>query len=103
NLHIRDHPVFERKDDDIHVIKEIPFTTAALGGKIQVQGIEKKLTVTVPPGTEDSAILRLKDQGFYKINSNERGNLLVRIKIKVPSNLDKKQKDLLEKLQQTGL
>jgi DnaJ-class molecular chaperone len=48
--------------------------------------------------------LRLKNQGFYKINSNsERGNLLVEIKIKVPNKLNKTQKELLNKLQQAGL
>ena len=102
-LHIQKHPIFERKDDDIYVIHEVPFTTAALGGKIQVPGIENALNVTVPPGTDESSVLRLKDQGFYKINSNERGNLLVKIKIKVPNKLNITQKELLEKLEKTGL
>ncbi|MHA1105368.1 MAG: DnaJ C-terminal domain-containing protein [Promethearchaeota archaeon] len=57
----------------------------------------------MPPGTEDSTVLRLKNQGFYKINSEERGNLMVKIKIKVPKRLKRNQKDLLEKLQKTGL
>ena len=102
-LHIQKHPIFERKDDDIYAIHEVPFTTAALGGKIQVPGIENALNVTVPPGTDESSVLRLKDQGFYKINSNERGNLLVKIKIKVPNKLNITQKELLEKLEKTGL
>ena len=103
SVHIKKHPIFERKDDDLFIVQEVPFTTAALGGKIQVPGIEKTLNVTVPKGTNDSSVLRLKDQGFYKINSNERGNLLVEIKIKVPNKLNKTQKELLEKLKQTGL
>ncbi|MFX1340250.1 MAG: DnaJ C-terminal domain-containing protein [Promethearchaeota archaeon] len=103
SVHVKKHPIFERKDDDLLVVQEVPFTTAALGGKFQVQGIEKTLNVTVPKGTNDSSVLRLKDQGFYKINSNERGNLLVEIKIKVPNKLNKTQKELLEKLKQMGL
>jgi len=103
SVHIKKHPIFERKDDDLFIVQEVPFTTAALGGKIQVPGIEKTLNVTVPKGTNDSSVLRLKDQGFYKINSNERGNLLVEIKIKVPNKLNKTQKELLENLKQTGL
>jgi DnaJ-class molecular chaperone len=66
NIHARKHPLYERKRDDLYIIKEIAFTTAALGGKIQVQGVEKSLNVSVPHGTEDYALLRLKDQGFYK-------------------------------------
>ena len=103
NIHINDHPVFERKGDDVYVDAEIPFTTAALGGQIQVQGINRNLNVSVPAGTEDGTVLRLKNQGFSIISSENRGNLMVRIKIKVPSNLNKKQKQLLEELKKTGL
>jgi DnaJ-class molecular chaperone len=103
SIHVKKHNIFERRDDDLYVVQEVPFTTAAIGGKIQVPGIEKSLTVTVPKGTNDSSVLRLKNQGFYKINSNERGNLLVEIKIKVPNKLNKTQKELLEKLKESGL
>jgi DnaJ-class molecular chaperone len=102
-IHIKKHPNFERRDDDIYIEQEVPFTTAALGGKIQVQGIEKTLNVSIPPGTNDSSLLRLKNQGFYKINSEQRGNLLVKIKIKVPKRIDKNQKELLVKLQAVGM
>ncbi|UCC18710.1 MAG: J domain-containing protein [Promethearchaeota archaeon] len=102
-IHIKKHPIFERVDDDIYIEKEVPYTTATLGGKIQVAGVEKTLNVTIPPGTNDSSLLRLKNQGFYKINSDQKGNLLVKIKIKVPDKLNKNQKNLLEKLQAVGL
>ena len=102
-VHVKNHPRFERKDDDIIIEQEVPFTTAALGGKIQVDGIEKSLSVTIPPGTNDSSFLRLKNQGFHKINSDDRGNLLVKVRIKIPRKLNRNQKDLLEKLQVVGL
>jgi DnaJ-class molecular chaperone len=103
NINIRPHPIFKIEGDDIYVEKEIPFTTAALGGKIQVPGIEKTLNVTVPPGTSDGSILRLKNQGFYHTGSEERGSELVKISISIPSKLNKTQKELLEKLKKTGL
>ena len=102
-LHVSDHDIFQRDGDDIYLEQEIPFTTAVLGGKIQVPGIENSANVTVPPGTKDSTILRLKNKGFYKLNSEERGNQLVRIKIKVPKKLSRKQKELMEKLRAEGL
>jgi curved DNA-binding protein len=102
-IHIKKHPNFERKEDDIYVEKEVPFTTAVLGGKAQVQGIDKSLNVSIPPGTNNSSLLRLKNQGFYKINSEQRGNLLVKIKIKVPKKLNRNQKELLEKLKEVGV
>ena len=103
NVNVKPHPIFTVEEDDIYVEREIPFTTAVLGGKITVPGIEKSLNVKVPPGTSDGSILRLKNQGFYKTGSEERGNELVKIRIQVPSKLNKSQKELLEKLQQTGL
>jgi DnaJ-class molecular chaperone len=102
-IHVKKHPNFERKYDDIYIEQEVPFTTATLGGKIQVQGIEKVLNVSIPPGTNDSSLLRLKNQGFYKINSEQRGNLLIKIKIKVPKELNRNQKELLVKLQEVGM
>ena len=102
-IHIKKHPNFERKNDDIYIVQEVPFTIATLGGKIQVQGIEKALNVSIPPGTNDSSLLRLKNQGFYKINSEHRGSLLVKIKIKVPKEINGNQKELLVKLQEVGM
>jgi len=102
-VHVKDHKLFQRNGDDIYIDHEIPFTTATLGGKIQVPGIENTINVTVPAGTKDSTVLRLKDKGFYKLNSEERGNQLVRVKIKIPKRTNKKQKELLEQLKAAGL
>jgi curved DNA-binding protein len=103
NINVKPHPIFKIEDDDILVEKDVSFTTAVLGGKIQVPGIEKTLNVTVPPGTSDGSILRLKNQGFYQTGSDKRGSELVKISITVPTKLNKTQKELLEKLKQTGL
>jgi len=103
NANVRPHPKFELEGDDVIIEEEIPFTTAVLGGKIQVQGIEKSISVTVPSGTTDGAILRLKNQGFYITGTEKRGNQLIKLKIKVPQKIKKTQRDLLEKLRQSGL
>jgi DnaJ-class molecular chaperone len=102
-IHVKDHKLFEREGDDVYIEHEIPFTTATLGGKIQVEGIEKPINVSVPPGTKDATVLRLKEKGFYRVNSEERGNQLVKVKIQVPKKTNKKQKELLEQLKATGL
>jgi DnaJ-class molecular chaperone len=102
-IHVKNHKLFERDEDDIYIDHEIPFTTAALGGKSQVPGIENDISVSIPEGTKDSTILRLKNKGFYKLNSEERGNQLVRVKIQVPKRTSKKQKELLEQLKATGI
>jgi len=103
NVIVKPHPIFKLEEDDIYVEKEIPFTTAVLGGKVDVPGIEKTLNMTVPLGTRGGSILRLKNQGFFKTGTEERGSLLVKISIKIPKKLNKTQKELLEKLKQSGL
>ncbi len=103
-VNIRSRPGFDRKDnDDVAVVADIPFTTAALGGKACVQGIDRTLTVTVPPATKDGTLLRLKGQGFTRLNKGDRGNLLVDIRVQVPDKVTSKQKKLLEDLRETGL
>ena len=103
-VHVRPRAGFDRKEnDDVSVVAEIPFTTAALGGKINVDGIDRTLTVTVPPGTVDGNSLRLKGQGFSILQSSDRGNLLVEIKVQIPKDISAKQRKLLEQLQETGL
>lgn len=103
NVNVKPHPIFKLEEDDIYIEKEISFTTAVLGGKVDVPGIEKTLNMTVPLGTRDGAILRLKNQGFFKTGTEERGSLLVKISIRIPKKLNKTQKELIEKLQKTGL
>lgn len=103
-VHVRPRAGFERKDnDDVSVVAEIPFTTAVLGGKASVQGIDRTLTVTIPPGTKDGTTLRLKGQGFTKLKRDERGNLLVDIRVQVPDKLTSKQKKIMEELRDAGL
>nr|MDO8111058.1 J domain-containing protein [Candidatus Sigynarchaeota archaeon] len=103
-IHVRPRPGFDRKEnDDVAVVTEIPFTTAALGGKVSVEGIDRPLSVTVPPGTRDGTSLRLKGQGYPRLQTSERGNLLVEIKVQVPSHVSVKQQQLLEELRESGL
>ncbi|MFX1259010.1 MAG: DnaJ C-terminal domain-containing protein [Promethearchaeota archaeon] len=102
-IRIKEHPIFKRFNDDIHVIVEVPFTTAIFGGTIKVPGIEKSIDVDIPPGTKDSTIIHLNEQGFFNISSNKRGNLLVEIKIEVPEKINKIQRELLLSLRNLGL
>lgn len=104
SIHVKDHPTLKRNDDDLYIEQEIPYTTAVLGGKAQIPSVEGgTLSVTILPGTQDLTTLRLKNQGFYFLNSEKRGALLVKIKIRIPNNLNEQQEDLLMKLKDSGL
>ena len=87
---------FERKGDDIHTQIEVDIFTALLGGKVQVKTLDGTLSLSIPAGTQPEQIIRLSGRGMPKLRSSEKGNLLVKIKVKIPKNLNKKQKKLLK-------
>ncbi len=102
-IHVKEHPIFKRIDDDVYITLEIPFTMAIFGGKSKVSGLEKSLNITIPRLTKDSTILRVKEHGFFNINTHERGNLFVEIKLKIPDKLNQFQKKKLLELRDLGL
>lgn len=98
------HSIFIREDDDLIVDKKISISEILLGAKIDVPTIEgKKLSVTVPAGTQPQARLRLKGKGLPSGPRGPRGDLFVRIGVEVPKKLSKAQEQLVKELQKAGL
>lgn len=97
---IRKHDFFVRKGDDIYFDVPIKFTTAALGGDVEIPTIDgTKARLKIPEGTQQGDPFRLKSKGMNIMNSGgRRGNMYVKVKIEIPVNLTKKEKDLLTEL-----
>ena len=95
-VHVKPHEVFERKGHDIYVKVPLPFTTAALGGEIEVPTLKEKATLKIPAGTQSNTIFRMRNQGIPDLRSNHLGDEHVEVFIAVPDKLTKKQKQLLE-------
>ncbi len=101
---VREHPVFERRGDDLFVSKEISFSQAALGDEIEVPALEgTKILLKVSSGVESGMVLRISGKGIPHFSGYGRGNLYVELIVKTPKKLTKKQKELLEKLKGEGL
>jgi molecular chaperone DnaJ len=94
--------VYERRGDDLVVNVPVPFSTASLGGTIEVPTPEGPVSLKVPGGTEDGKLLRIKGRGAPNVKGAGQGDVLARIKIEVPKRMSKKQRELLEQLQQAG-
>ncbi len=104
-IFVKLHPVFERKGDDLYLSQEIPFSKAVLGGEAEIETLEKgSIILEIPAGTESEKVFRISGKGLTRFGSfNKRGDLYVKIKIRTPKKVSKRQKDLLGELDKEGL
>lgn len=89
---------FRREGYDIHTTKEVSFTQAALGDKIEVETVEGVVKLKIPEGTQSGTVFKLKGKGVEKLQGRGKGDHFIEIKIRTPKNLSRKQKDLLKEL-----
>jgi len=103
-VEVEPHKGFERDGDNLIVAQKIPFSQACLGAKLDVKTLDgKKFKVKVPPGIQADAKLRLKGHGLPGSPFNGRGDLLVKVGIDIPKNLNEDQQEMITKLQEVGL
>lgn len=98
-VEVSPHPRFQRQGYDIVTDEEIPFTKAILGTELPVETIDGKVMVRIPAGTQPGITMRLKGKGVTHIRSTTRGDQYVRIKVVLPKNVSKHQKELLEEFE----
>jgi curved DNA-binding protein len=103
-IKILDHPLFQREGDDLYLNREIKFSEAVLGTKIEVPTIDgKRLSLKIPAGSQNGSKMRLKGYGMPSMDGRGRGDAYVKIQVAVPKKLNEKQKALLEELKDLGL
>jgi DnaJ-class molecular chaperone len=101
-VHIRPHPVFERKGDDLHTKVQVPVTTAVLGGEAQVPTITGSVRLKVPETTQPGQVFRLKGHGMPAVGKSDvRGDLYATIDVQLPRSLTKEQRQHWEALRRT--
>jgi len=94
-VHVRPDKVFGRDGDDLTVTVPVSFHELALGTTLSVPTLDGKVGVRVPKGTSDGRILRVRGRGVPKRNGGH-GDLLVKVKVAVPPNLEGEAKEALE-------
>ena len=96
-IHVKEHPVFQREDDNLYAELPIRFTIAALGGEVNAPTLEGKAALRIPPGTQSGTTLKLRGKGMPSLTSgSQRGDLLLRVLVEVPTRLNAEQRQKLE-------
>jgi molecular chaperone DnaJ len=97
-LHVREHPVFRRRDLDIHCDVPLSIARAALGGEIRVPTLDGERTLQIPAGTQSGESFRLKGLGVPALNGSARGDQQVTVRVRTPRRLSSEQRELFERL-----
>jgi molecular chaperone DnaJ len=102
-ISVKPHQLFRRDSANLHCGVPIKFTTATLGGSIEVPTIDgSKVKVTIPEGTQSGHQFRLKGKGMSVMRSTSRGDMYIQVRVETPVKLSKKQKDLLKEFDAKG-
>jgi molecular chaperone DnaJ len=101
NLSVRPHRIFRRDGVDIFCKIPINFTQAALGDEMEVPSLDGKVTLRIPPYTQDGEVFRIKGKGVPQISRRGKGDLLVEVVVVTPNHLSKEQRQILEELAKT--
>ena len=84
---VRPHKLFKRDGTNLYLDMPISFTTAALGGEIDVPTLNGTVKYTVPEGTQNGTEFRLRGKGIPQVRSSYVGDLIIRVRVEVPTKL----------------
>ena len=99
-IHVMPHAQFRREGDNLVQPLQSDLFTAVLGGKQEVNTLTGKISITIPPGTQNGKLLRIKGKGMPVYDHpDQHGDLLLEIQVNIPENLTEQQKELFRQLQ----
>ena len=100
-VRIKPHKLFKRNGANLLIEVPVPLVTAALGGEIEVPGLDERFRLKVPAGTQSGQQLRIRGKGVKSVRGGGRGDVVCRVQVEVPVNLTGEQKELLRRLDAT--
>lgn len=98
---VKEHPIFTRREADLHCEVPISFVTAAMGGIVEVPTLEGRVTLKIPPETQTSKVFRIRGKGVKSVRNYGVGDLLCMVTVETPVHLSKEQKALLTTFQES--
>ena len=101
-IHLKPHSVFQREQNDLHCEMPISFTTAALGGDIDIPTLDAVAKIKIPAETQSGKTFRLRGKGIKGVRSHAHGDLLCHVVVETPVSLTERQKELLRELEESS-
>ncbi|OIP15839.1 MAG: molecular chaperone DnaJ [Betaproteobacteria bacterium CG2_30_59_46] len=98
-IQIKAHAVFQRDHNDLHCEMPISFTTAALGGEIEIPTLDGHAKINIPAETQSGKVFRLRGKGIKGVRSSTHGDLMCHMVVETPVNLTERQRELLRELE----
>ncbi len=100
-VHVKDHPIFVRDGSNLYCEVPIGFSTSALGGEIEVPTLDGRAKLKIPSETQTGKMFRLRGKGVKSVRGGAVGDLLCKVIIETPVNLNDSQKDLLRQFEES--
>ncbi|MFI3246265.1 MAG: molecular chaperone DnaJ [Ferrimonas sp.] len=98
-MHVKEHPIFERDGNNLFCEVPISFSNAALGGEIEVPTLDGRVSLKIPAETQTGRMFRLRGKGVKSVRSHAVGDLICKVIVETPVNLTSRQKELLQELE----
>ncbi|CAN7246732.1 molecular chaperone DnaJ [Pseudomonas sp. LjRoot71] len=100
-VNVREHAIFQR--DGKHLYCEVPisFADAALGGELEVPTLDGRVKLKIPEGTQTGKMFRLRGKGVAPVRGGGAGDLMCKVAVETPVNLDRRQRELLDEFRKT--
>ena len=101
-VHVKPHKLFEREGTTLATRVPVSFTTAALGGSVDIPDLDGSTnTIDIPAGIQSGKQLRVRGAGMPVLQGRGRGDMVVEIKVETPTKLSRKQKEILSQFRET--
>lgn len=100
-VHVKEHPIFTRDENNLYCEVPISFTQAALGGDIEVPTIDGRVKLKIPAETQTGRMLRIRGKGVQSVRSSSVGDLICKVVVETPVSLNEEQKNLLRQLEES--
>jgi len=100
-VQVREHPIFQRQQDDLYCEVPIRFSQAALGAELEVPTLGGEAAIKIPAETQTGKLFKLRGKGVRNVRNGHVGDLLCRVVVETPVKLSKHQRELLQQFEES--